>query len=156
MKRILGLLVLILAPWASAQKSADVKAEAASPAPRVLAAAAVASHYLNNRPSPPAVYIDCNGGLDAKEVLNFVRVKPASGVVKAGNNCETKGGKLVEKGTGTSCESFLLAPQEITGEKATFKVYWDGPNLEWTTSLAVLKLVKGKWEVVEDRVVLVP
>lgn len=148
MKKLFSLIAILMLVNADAQTNAQDH--------RILAAAAVASHYLNNRSSPAVIYLDCNGGLSAKEVLSLVRVKPASGVVKAGNNSEIKGRELVEKGTALSCEVFLLSPQEFGNEKATFKVYWDGPNLESTTYLAILKFMKDKWEVVEDRIVLVP
>lgn len=152
MKRIF-VLFLLLTTCVLAQK-ADSKS-VSSPDRRAMAAAAVVSHIVNNRPAPPLVYIEVKG-LDAKDVLPLVRAKPATGTLKAGNNCAVKGQKLVDKTTGESCEFFSLSFTDVGDQQATVRVWWQGPNLEWTIWRIVVKYVKDKWEIADEQVELVP
>lgn len=156
MKRILGLLMLLHTAIVSAQKAPEVKV-APLPDGRLLAAIAVVSHYTSVRsePVPPVIYFNFEG-LDGKELLRLVGSRPIKSTLKAGDNYELRGKRLVDKDTGKNCEFFHLSFTEFTGRQATVRVWWEASDTEWHISMLVLKLVKDKWEITDDKIELIP
>lgn len=156
MKRVLGLLFLLLAPCMLAQNGSAVKT-AGAPERRMGVAVAVVSYYTKEHPepTPPVIYFNVQG-LDAKEVLRLVGPRPIKSDVKAGDNYEARGGRLVDKDTGKGCDFFHLTFKEVTDGQTTVRVWWEGMEGSWCVYELVIKLVKDKWEIVEDRIEVVP